>query len=80
MAVLHVKQCRSGESGRVRRLRWSGESGRVRRLDGQVSQVGSGGSMVRTGESEVSQVSQVAVRVPILIFGTSLCKKRAKPS
>ena len=69
--MLHVKQCRSGESGRVRRLRWSG---------GQVSQVGSGGSMVRTGESEVSQVSQVAVRVPILIFGKSLCKKRAKPS
>ena len=47
----------------------------------------SGGSMVRrsvvgvrTGESEVSQVSQVAVGVPKFVFGTSLCKKRAKPS
>ena len=47
-------------------VRWSG--GQVR---------WSGGSQVVSGGGQVSQVS---VSVPSVVFGTSLCKKRAKPS
>ena len=41
----------------------------------------SGGGVTReTVSIGGGQVSQVSVDVPSLVFGTSLCKKRAKPS
>ena len=73
-------QDRSGDSGQSGgqvgggqvAVRWSGQ---VVRWSGQVVRW-SGGQVVSGG----GQVSQVSVSVPSVVFGTSLCKKRAKPS